>query len=134
MFRAQTFLIHTRLSGVAHALVRAVSRLISTPSPAGSTVSQPIVGRSADAARTSACVTACGLLITLLSPACSAADFSGAAAFDFAKTAVAFGPRPAGSDANHKLQAYILQKVKVPGAQVTEDAFIAQDAPRRQSP
>jgi Zn-dependent M28 family amino/carboxypeptidase len=56
----------------------------------------------------------------------SAADFSGAAAFDFAKAAVAFGPRPAGSDANHKLQAYILQKVKVPGAQIVEDAFTAK--------
>jgi glutaminyl-peptide cyclotransferase len=53
----------------------------------------------------------------------AAADFSGAAAFDFAKASVAFGPRPAGSDANHKLQAYILQKVKVPGAQIVEDAF-----------
>jgi Zn-dependent M28 family amino/carboxypeptidase len=56
----------------------------------------------------------------------AAADFSGAAAFEFAKQAVAFGPRPAGSEANHKLQAYILQKVRLPGAQVTEDAFTAQ--------
>jgi glutaminyl-peptide cyclotransferase len=66
------------------------------------------------------------LLILCFSVLCSAADFSGAAAFDFAKAAVAFGPRPAGSDANHKLQAYILQKVKVPGAQISEDAFTAQ--------
>src|ERR1700722_8365023 len=55
-----------------------------------------------------------------------AADFSGAAALDFVDQAVAFGPRPAGSDANHKLQAYILLKVRVPGAQVVEDAFMAQ--------
>jgi glutaminyl-peptide cyclotransferase len=61
-----------------------------------------------------------------LSTMANAADFSGAAAFDFAKAAVAFGPRPAGSDANHKLQAYILQKVKVPGAQIVEDSFTAQ--------
>jgi glutaminyl-peptide cyclotransferase len=116
MFRAQTFLTH-----VAHALVRAVSRLISTPSPVG-----PSVGRSADAARKSACATRCVLLFALSAVLCSAAEFSGAAAFDFAKAAVAFGPRPAGSDANRKLQAYILQKVKVPGAQIAEDAFTAQ--------
>ena len=122
MFRAQTFLIHIRLSDVAHALVRAVSRFFSTPSPGGA----PCVGTSADAARTSACATSCGLLIALLSAACSAADFSGAAAFDFAKAAVAFGPRPAGSDANHRLQAYILQKVKVQGVQIVEDAFTAK--------
>jgi glutaminyl-peptide cyclotransferase len=123
MFRAQTFLI---ISEVAHALVRAVSRLISTHSPSGD---EPSVG-SADAARRSACATSrpilCGLLIALSAVLCSAADFSGTAAFDFAKAAVAFGPRPAGSEANHKLQAYILQKVNVPGAQVVEDAFTAQ--------
>jgi len=55
-----------------------------------------------------------------------AADFSGTAAFEFAKAAVAFGPRPAASDANHKLQAYILKNVRVAGAQVSEDAFTAQ--------
>ena len=65
------------------------------------------------------------LLGALVAAGCSAADFSGAAAFDFAKAAVAFGPRPAGSEANHKLQAYILQHVKVAGAQVSEDNFVA---------
>jgi Zn-dependent M28 family amino/carboxypeptidase len=69
------------------------------------------------------------LLIALaaatLSNMTNAADFSGTAAFDFAKASVAFGPRPAGSDANHKLQAYILQKVKVQGAQIVEDTFTA---------
>jgi len=112
MFRAQTFLTVS----VAHALVRAVSRLISTPS-------RPAVGRSAGAAGRSACATLCALLFSV---ACSAADFSGAAAFDFAKAAVAFGPRPAGSEANHKLQAYILKNVHVQGAQIVEDAFTAQ--------
>jgi glutaminyl-peptide cyclotransferase len=58
--------------------------------------------------------------------ALSAAAFSGAAAFEFAKQSVEFGPRPAGSDANHKLQAYILQQVRVRGAQVTEDPFTAK--------
>ena len=69
------------------------------------------------------------LLVTLLAAAgwshVDAADFSGAAAFDFAKASVDFGPRPAGSDANHKLQAYILQHVKVAGAQVIQDDFTA---------
>jgi len=84
---------------------------------------QTSVGRSADAARKSACATSCLLLFSVV---VSAADFTGAAAFDFAKASVAFGPRPAGSEANHKLQAYILQKVRVPGAQVSEDDFTAQ--------
>jgi glutaminyl-peptide cyclotransferase len=66
------------------------------------------------------------VLIALTALLCPAADFTGTAAFDFAKTAIAFGPRPAGSDAIHKLQAYILKTVKVPGAQVAEDNFTAQ--------
>ncbi len=66
------------------------------------------------------------LLATLLAVTSAAADFSGATAFDFAKASVDFGPRPAGSDAIHKLQAYILQHAKVAGAQITEDNFTAQ--------
>jgi len=42
---------------VAHALLRAVSRLISTPSPGVGRASQPSVGTSANAARRSACAT-----------------------------------------------------------------------------
>ena len=42
---------HTPRGNVAHALLRAVSRLISTPSPASNIVSSPGVGKSADAAR-----------------------------------------------------------------------------------
>jgi len=66
------------------------------------------------------------VLIVLFSAAAAAAAFSGAAAFEFAKQAVNFGPRPAGSDANHKLQAYILKQAAVRGAQVTEDPFTAK--------
>jgi hypothetical protein len=47
-------------------------------------------------------------LIALLPALASAAGFSGAAAFEFTRHAVAFGPRPSGSEANHQLQAYIL--------------------------
>ena len=65
-------------------------------------------------------------LMALAASAASAAPFSGPAAFEFARQAVNFGPRPAGSAANRKLQAYILKEVAVRGAQVTEDAFTAK--------
>jgi Zn-dependent M28 family amino/carboxypeptidase len=65
-------------------------------------------------------------LIVAFAALVSAASFSGAAALDFAKQAVGFGPRPAGSDANKKLQAYIVEHARVSGAQVTEDAFMAR--------
>ena len=55
-----------------------------------------------------------------------AAGFSGAAAFEYSRRAVGFGPRPSGSDANKKLQAYILEQTRVKGAQVTEDSFVAK--------
>jgi len=63
----------------------------------------------------------------LLLPAtfAAAASFSGASAFEFTKKAVAFGPRPPGSDANHKLQAYILSEIRKDGCEVTEDTFTA---------
>jgi Zn-dependent M28 family amino/carboxypeptidase len=56
----------------------------------------------------------------------SAAGFSGPAAFDYARRVVSFGPRPSGSEANRKLQAFILEQTRVRGAQVTEDSFTAQ--------
>jgi glutaminyl-peptide cyclotransferase len=65
-------------------------------------------------------------LIAAFAAVGSAAGFSGAAALEFTRQAVAFGPRPAGSDADKKLQAYILEQVRVSGAQVTEDAFVAK--------
>jgi len=66
------------------------------------------------------------LLLSSFAALALAANFSGSAAFDFAKQAVAFGPRPAGSEPNKKLQAYILDHSRVAGAQVTEDAFVAK--------
>src|SRR5215471_2048560 len=66
------------------------------------------------------------LLICSFAVLATAANFSGTAAFDYAKQAVAFGPRPAGSEANTKVQAYIIERSRVAGAQVTEDAFIAK--------
>jgi len=52
--------------------------------------------------------------------------FSGASAFEFTKKAVDFGPRPSGSDANRKLQEYILAQLRTRKCQITEDAFTAQ--------
>src|SRR5579863_10534852 len=56
----------------------------------------------------------------------AAADFSGASALEFTRRAVEFGPRPAGSEANRKLQAYILAQLKPTGAEIAEDPFTAQ--------
>ena len=56
-----------------------------------------------------------------------AADFSGASAMEFTKQVVALGPRPSGSEANRKLQAYILNHVKQDGCEVAEDAFTARN-------
>ena len=67
-----------------------------------------------------------GLLVMALALPVAAADFSGTAALDFTRHAVEFGPRPAGSEANRKLQAYILAQLKMSGSQVTEDPFTAQ--------
>lgn len=56
----------------------------------------------------------------------NAANFSGTSALQFTKRAVDFGPRPSGSAANQKLQAYILNELKLDGCTVSEDAFVAQ--------
>jgi Zn-dependent M28 family amino/carboxypeptidase len=55
-----------------------------------------------------------------------AANFSGTAALDFTRQAVAFGPRPSGSEAIHKLQAYILAQLKPDGCEIIEDSFTAK--------
>lgn len=65
-------------------------------------------------------------LIAAFAAVGSAAGFSGDAALEYTRQAVAFGPRPAGSEADKKLQAYILEQVRVSSAQVTEDAFTAK--------
>jgi glutaminyl-peptide cyclotransferase len=65
-------------------------------------------------------------LILLLAIRAAAANFLGASALEFAKHAVAFGPRPPGSEANRRLQAYIAGQIKADGAEVLEDAFTAK--------
>jgi glutaminyl-peptide cyclotransferase len=52
-----------------------------------------------------------------------AAEFSGARALEFARAVTAMGPRPSGSAANKKAQAYIKAQLQGLGCQVTEDAF-----------
>jgi Zn-dependent M28 family amino/carboxypeptidase len=66
------------------------------------------------------------LLIAIFSTVAAAASISGASALEFTRRAVAFGPRPSGSEANHQLQAYILAQLKTCKCQVTEDAFTPQ--------
>jgi glutaminyl-peptide cyclotransferase len=72
-----------------------------------------------------------GLLFAACAPA---ATFSGASAFEFTKQSVDFGPRPSGSEANRKLQAYIASQLKVDGCEpapakkdceLIEDSFTA---------
>jgi glutaminyl-peptide cyclotransferase len=64
-------------------------------------------------------------LLIVLASAAWAADFSGSAALEFTRHAVAFGPRPPGSAANQKLQAYIEAQLKTLHCQVSFDAFTA---------
>jgi glutaminyl-peptide cyclotransferase len=65
------------------------------------------------------------LLILVSCAAAAAAGFSGASALEFTKHAVAFGPRPPGSEANRKLQAYILAQLRADGCEMIEDSFTA---------
>lgn len=51
-------------------------------------------------------------LMAMSAAVLAAAGFSGQSALEFTRRAVAFGPRPPGSDANHQLQAYILGQLK----------------------
>ncbi len=68
-------------------------------------------------------------IVMILSIACLPAaprEFSGARALEYTRKVVAFGPRPPGSPAIRKLQAYLLATLKPRGCQVTEDAFTAK--------
>lgn len=53
-------------------------------------------------------------------------SFDGQAALQHTRAAVALGPRPSGSAAIRKLQAYILERLRPLGCQVIEDDFVAQ--------
>lgn len=66
------------------------------------------------------------LLVLGLAATAAAAGVSGTSALDFTRRAVAFGPRPPGSAANHALQNYILGELQKDGCDVIEDAFTAK--------
>lgn len=55
-----------------------------------------------------------------------AADFNGERALADVKQAVAFGPRPAGSEASRRMQIWIVRELKTQGWEVVEDRFNAQ--------
>ena len=64
------------------------------------------------------------LMLALLAMASArAAEFNGAEALAFTKHLVAFGPRPSGSEAIRKTQAYILGELKALGCHVIQDDF-----------
>ncbi|HYL78605.1 MAG TPA: M28 family peptidase [Bryobacteraceae bacterium] len=65
-------------------------------------------------------------LLILFAAVAWAGDFSGTAALEYTRKAVALGPRPAGSAANQKLQAYIESQLKLLHCQISFDAFTAQ--------
>jgi len=66
------------------------------------------------------------VLSLVVATTASAAGVSGTSALDFTRRAVAFGPRPPGSPANHALQNYILTELKKDGCEIVEDAFTAK--------
>jgi glutaminyl-peptide cyclotransferase len=65
------------------------------------------------------------VIFLALAASCFATDFSGASAFEFTKQAVAFGPRPSGSEAIRKLQTYIASQLKLNGCELIDDSFTA---------
>ena len=66
------------------------------------------------------------ICFVLAAASCFAADFSGASAFKYTQTAVAFGPRPSGSAANRQLQAYIRTQLRMSKCELIEDPFTAK--------
>jgi glutaminyl-peptide cyclotransferase len=65
-------------------------------------------------------------LLILLASCAWAADFSGSAALEYTRKAVAFGQRPPGSPANKRLQAYIETELQRLNCQTSFDAFAGQ--------
>jgi glutaminyl-peptide cyclotransferase len=62
-------------------------------------------------------------LVLVFMVSARAAEFNGAEALEFTKRLVAFGPRPSGSEAIRKTQAYILGELKALGCHVIQDDF-----------
>jgi Zn-dependent M28 family amino/carboxypeptidase len=70
------------------------------------------------------------ILLTALALFCAAAPpaapFRGAGAYEFTRQVVEFGPRPAGSPASRKLQAFLVGQLRSMGWEVIEDGFTAK--------
>jgi glutaminyl-peptide cyclotransferase len=66
------------------------------------------------------------LFLISLQPTLSAAEFNGERALGNVKRAVAFGPRPAGSEASRLMQSWIVRELKAQGWEVVEDRFTAR--------
>jgi Zn-dependent M28 family amino/carboxypeptidase len=64
--------------------------------------------------------------LAALQSALYAADFNGERALSDVKLAVAFGPRPAGSEASRHMHAWIVRELKAQGWAVVEDRFTAR--------
>lgn len=67
------------------------------------------------------------LLVSAMTSAAAAVDFSGASALEFTRKAVSFGPRPPASEANRNEQAWIKSELrKLSKCRVTDDGFTGQ--------
>ena len=66
-----------------------------------------------------------GFVVLCLAASLSAAEFSGKAALEYTRQAVALGPRPSGSTANANLQDLIRTRLKAAKCEVIDDAFDA---------
>ncbi len=64
-------------------------------------------------------------LAALGAPPLRGPAFSGASALELTRRAVSMGPRPAGSEASHRLEALIRAELKPLGCEVAEDSFRA---------
>src|SRR6185369_6399049 len=65
------------------------------------------------------------LLMSVCAPWAAAKEFDGKEALEITRKVVAFGPRPPGSAAIHRLQAYILAQLKLRHCEVQQDDFTA---------
>jgi len=88
---------------------------------AASAVHGPVDMVSKKAKAALACLLVCAVGIC----AGKAPEFSGEQALAFTRKATSFGPRPPGSAAIKKLQAYILAQLKLRGCEVIQDDFTA---------
>jgi glutaminyl-peptide cyclotransferase len=93
----------------------------ATPSSSASAAAPPTAASSSSVAPVAAQLSA----VDAAPPASQTGGFDGAKAYDYTAKLVAFGPRPAGSDAIHQAQNYILAQLKGFGCEVDVDDFHA---------